>query len=334
MEDNWKKHLLKSGLPFEYEVKECFVKHGCTVWDEYSYLKEDENKIEKEFSYDLDANYWPGGHSVDFMVECKYKTEPTKWFFTPDPYAYQSDISGNSIFHAMDYFSNNWFPFKNPPYDKVIENPLGAFCLKGVEVLNNSFQETTITRAIHQLSYAFIEKLITSMDSQLDTELFHKANFMHIPVIITNADLHLINENLTTKDIQRADTIEQISAKHDFLIFRNKIGGHLMNYNYSKLATFFKPRQKQFKGRNSSFTKDLNHFMEVVAGSYSPEVILIMHHDEQHLNYKKLFDYINFIMKPSKEREMRMDLVQKEMKEKHDSINKHIEKSKQKQKSR
>lgn len=336
MEDNWKKHLLKSGLPFEYEVKECFAKHGCTVWDEYSYIKEDENSIEKEFSYDLDANYWPGGHSVDFMIECKYKTEPTKWFFTPDPYAYQNDLTKNSFFHAVDYFSGNHFPFNHHPYDNVIEKPLGPFCLKGVEIYKNTSIETNITKAIHQLSYAFIEKLIGSMDSQLDTDmkLFHKANFIHIPVIITNADLHLINENLTTRDIQQADSIEQISTKHDFLLFHNKIGEHLKNYNYSKLASYFAMKSKLFEQRNTSFSKDLNHFMEVVASNYSPQVILIMNSDEQHKNYDKLFDYVNFIMKSSEERQQRIDFVQKEMKEKHELMDKKIKEFKKGKKSK
>jgi hypothetical protein len=329
MEDNWKKHLLKSGLPFEYEVKECFVENGCTVWDEYSYLKKDENDVEKEFSYDLDANKWNGGYSIEFMIECKYKTEPTKWFFTPDPYSYQNDLTKNSFFHPIDPFSENSFLFDNVPFDNVIKNPLGPFCLKGVEIFKNQSIETNITKAIKQLSYAFVDKLISSFDSQLNTEMFNNSIFLQIPIIITNADLHLINKNLTTKDIEIASSIEDISTKHDFLLFHNKTGEHLRDYNLNKLADFFSTQEKKkIEERFNTFTKDISHFVDVIASNYSPETILIMNHDESHDNYKKLFDYVNFLTVKSTQRDERIIQVQEDMKQRHTEFEKRLKKNK------
>jgi len=318
MESNWKKHLLKSGLPFEYEVKECFVKQGCTVWDEFSYLKKDENAIEKEFSYDLDANIWKGGHSVDFLIECKYKTEPTKWFFTPDPYYYQSDLSRNSFFHPIDHFSKHTFLFKNAPLDEVIKDPLGPFCLKGVELFKDQHVETNITKAIAQLSYAFIDKLISSLDEQLNSELFSDKIFLHIPIIITNADLHIINKNLTTQEIESAKSIDNISTQHNFLLYHNKIGENLRDYNFDKLLTFFaSSNTSKIEAKLNSFTKDINHLINVISTNYSPQLILIMHHDKNHSNYENLFSYINFILTDTAERNLRIKKVQEEMKDKH-----------------
>jgi len=323
MDTNWKKHLLKSGLPFEYEVKECFYKYGCTIWDEYSYLKKDESNIEKEFSYDLDANKWNGGYSIDFMIECKYKTEPTKWFFTPDPYSYQNDLNQNSFFHPVDHFTENLFLFNRMPFYKVIEEPLGPFCLKGVEIYHDKPVETNIFRAINQLSYAFIDKTISAFDNQLDGEvkMFNDTVFLKIPLIITNADLHLINENITTKEIENASSIEEISTEHDFLIFHNKIGEHLREFNLMKLAAFFsRIEKKRVDERINTFTKDINHFCNVIASNYSPESILIMKHDDKQDNYKKLFDYINFLTTKSAELDERISIVQEDMKKSHDEF--------------
>lgn len=331
MDNSWKKHLLKSGLPFEYEVKECFVKNGCTVWDEYSYLKRDENDIEKEFSYDLDANTWQGGHSIDFMVECKYKTEPTKWFFTPDPYSYQQDLNKNSFFHPVDHFTKNTFLFNRVPFDNVFEEALGPFCLKGVEILKDQPIEVNISRAISQLSYAFIDKVISAFSSQLnkDVEMFSDSIFLQIPMIITNADLHLINQNITTKDIENASSIEEISSQHDFLIFHNKIGEHLRDFNIKRLAEFFTGKEQELiDARINTFTKDINHFSNVIASNYSPECILIMKHDEKHENYKKLFEYINFLTKKSPELKKRIDEVREEMKREHEEFSEKFKKKK------
>lgn len=109
------------------------------------------------------------------MIECKYKTEPTKWFFTPDPYTYQDDLSVNSFFHPIDAFARQPFIFNYPPYDNVIEESPGPCCLKGIEIFNNQAIETNILKAIKQLPYAFVDKTVQPIDSQNSTNYFNKA---------------------------------------------------------------------------------------------------------------------------------------------------------------
>ena len=88
-ESAYKKALLKSGLPFEYEVCNYLRKIGFIVDFEYPYIKNDENGTQKEFSYDLAASYSTIGHYLDFQIECKYKMEPdTIWCFFPNETAY------------------------------------------------------------------------------------------------------------------------------------------------------------------------------------------------------------------------------------------------------
>ena len=315
-EKDWKKHLLKSGLPFEYEVKECFVKHHCTVWDDYTYIKQDENQVEKEFSYDIDVNYWKGNNSLNLMVECKYKTEPTKWFFLPDPYSFQSELNNNSFLHTLDYFNKSKFLFCHPPYDKIQE-PLGPFCLKGVEIYQNQFLEVNIFKAINQLSFAFIERVIDSLHSQLTIDTFNGTNFFNIPVIITNAELYLIREKLTTADIEKAEEVEEVSTKCDFLLFHNKIGESLRRHNHIALTSFFSSLPTGlFDDRIKSFTSDLGDFIDVLSEHYTPQIILVMNHDKAHQNYKKLFEYINFMVMPSDELYKRIEKVKKDSDEK------------------
>lgn len=319
-EKNWKNHLLKSGLPFEYEVKECFTNHDCTVWDEYSYIRSDENNFEKEFSYDIDVNYWEGNNSFTLMVECKYKTEPTKWFFLPDPYSYQSDLTQNSFLHTIDYFKKSKFLFGHSPYDKV-QNPLGPFCLKGVEIYQSQFLEVNIFKAINQLSFAFVDQVIQSLQCQLEQETFYETNFFNIPIIITNAELYLINEKLTTADIENTEDIDEISKRKDFLMFHNKIGEGLRRHNQIAISNYFAGIDENlFNERNNSFSKDLSHFVNVLSKHYCPEIILIMHHDSAHSNYQKLFDYINFLIKPSDDLKQSMNKVKADWESKMEKV--------------
>ncbi len=289
---DWKNLLLKSGLPFEYEVKECFVNQGCQVGDEYSYIKPDENQIEKEFSYDLDVSYIEDRNFLTFMVECKYKTEPTKWFFLPDPNPRPDGLSQNCFFHTVDHFKKDKFLPTHYPYENI-QKPLGPICLKGVEIFQNQFLEKSISRAVDQLSYAFVEQVISSFANQLEIEPFFDTNFFNIPMIITNADLHLMNEKLTTSDIEKAKDIEEISSKHDFLLFHNIIGESLKRHNKKALDQYFsKTVRNKFSNRNHSFAKEVDHLVQVTSQYYCPKAILIMNHDPKHENYKKLFNYI------------------------------------------
>jgi len=321
---SWKDYFLKSGLPLEYEVKKTLVSKGCVVWDEYSYLKEDEQKLEKEFSYDIDASYWPGGHGVGLMIECKYKTKTTDWLFLPDPFHYQQDVSANSFLHPIDHFTDAFFPFLNSIYNKICE-PLGPFCLKGVELLNDKFDETTIFRAINQLSYAFIGNVIESFSNQISVKTFAQTIFLHIPIIITNAELYVCKEDMTINAVKTATTVDQIATKQNFLLFHNKAGAALRTHNLSSLQSYFTSLGDDvFKTKVRSFTQDINHFIDVLASSF-PEVVLIMHHDEKRRNYDTLFDYLNFLLKPSDDLKQKMSEIEakwEESKQKLDALGK------------
>lgn len=59
--------------------------------------------FKKSSPTDLDANTWFDGISVDFMIECKYKTRPTKWIFLPHPYSHPNELSRNSFLHPSDH---------------------------------------------------------------------------------------------------------------------------------------------------------------------------------------------------------------------------------------
>lgn len=314
-EKSWKEYLLKSGLPFEYEVKECFAKNNCVVWDEYSYIKNDENGLEKEFSYDINVGKWDTdeNNSFQFLVECKYKTKPTKWFFIPHPYSYQDELSQNSFLHSIDYFSDKKFIFQSYPYDSI-QSPLGPFCLKGVEIFDKDYTDLNIIKAINQLSFAFVDEVINSIQNQIEFEQCNRTTFHNIPIIITNAELHLINENVTTEEIRNAVDIGSFSTKHDFLLFHNKIGESLRRHNLRKLSRYFASVGNEvIKNKNNSFKDDIEHLINLISEKYCPEVILIMHHDKEHKNYLKLFEYINFLVKPSVERKDAVMKVKREV---------------------
>lgn len=301
MSKDWKDLLLRSGLPLEYEVRECFVEKGCTVWEETSYLRCDAQSETKEFAYDVHANCWIGGYSVDFIVECKYKIGDTKWFFTPYPYHYQYDLDKNDFLHPIDHFVDHSCHFNLRPYSTAFD-ALGPFCQKGVELFEREYLEKNIRKAISQVSYAFIDRVTDCWNHQLTVPLFEKAVFCNVPIIITNADLYQINPKTTVAHIRKAKAIEEVSTRTDFLLYHNPIGSHLREYNMMKLADFFSSVGEELVHEKlNSFTKDIHHLSTVFCADYCPRLILIMQHTDDHRNYDKLFSYIHEVLEPGEQ---------------------------------
>lgn len=300
MSKSWKELLLKSGLPLEYEVKESFFQNGCVVWDEYTYLRRDEDNTEKEFSYDLSANTLYGRNWVEFLIECKYKSPGQQWVFLPDPYGYQHEISKNSFIHSIDRFVDQKAVHDRYPLDKAFPLTLGPMCLKGVEISGSGYSEAPITRAINQLAYAFVHQVVSGVSQQLDeVSNGRRPFFIHnIPLVVTTAELYLLREKTSIQQILESKEITDVADEHDFLLFHHQSGQSLQEYNRNHLGQFFgNMNDYQLKALGAPFREEREFFLGVVAVEYCPRAILFMRHKQS--AYEALFNYLRELFAPS-----------------------------------
>ncbi|WP_312352018.1 hypothetical protein [Sphingobacterium multivorum] len=185
---------------------------------------------------------------------------------------------------------NKRFSFsRKQPYDKKFIGPL---CGKGVEIYRDNFLEANIRKAINQISYAFIEKVIQGIDEQLYNQTFFDTAFITLPIVITNAKLNIINEKITVQEIQNADNVEEVSRECDFLIHRSKIGNDLKRHNEEKLRNYFKANSEY--AEKHILADSVDQLIETLAEM--PQMILIMNHDYAGDNYIKLFKYIDSLI--------------------------------------
>lgn len=183
---SWKDHLLKSGLPLEFEVSKFLDSKRCISKMEYTYLRSNENNVDTEFSYDIDSTYIKGDHYMDLMIECKYRHESTKWIFLPDSYNSPDFIEETSFMHLINHFMDDREPEIKFPVS------FGPLCSKGIELTTDGPNPKTITQAINQLSYAMAGKIVEAIESQSGRQkyaCFKTTSFYYIPIIITTAQL-------------------------------------------------------------------------------------------------------------------------------------------------
>jgi hypothetical protein len=296
----WKEHLLKSGIPLEYEIKEYLLKNGCIPNFEYTYLRENETKQTTEFSYDIDSSFIKPPYFIDFMIECKYRHESTKWLFLPEEYGGIDEVEYTSFIHQNDHFnSKRHSNFSNFPF------PLAPLCSKGIELTNEGQNPKTITQAISQLSYAMAEKITNGIYHQIDEVLsknFGGTLFCNIPIIVTTAELYRINENVTIDKIKNSTEIEEIATNQKCLVIKNNIGVDLEKYNLSVFQDFVSEIGKdKLSEKLNSFNKDLEFVLSVIAKNYCPQCLIVIHYSKIKNGFDDLISYLKKYMNPDKE---------------------------------
>lgn len=317
MAKSWKDYLLRSGLPLENDVRNYLNSKGCIASFEYSYLRRDESKIEKEFSYDIDASYIKGANFIDLMVECKHRHETTKWVFTPKDYGGPDEIDPNCFMHPSDHFVPLKFPFRG-----LFPEQLAPLCSKGVEVTTSGDNEKTITQAISQLCYAFAPKIVDAIEHQIDKLLVNDFIFYHLPVIATTTELYRLRDDVDINKIKSAESLEEISEKHNCLVLKHSTGTHLEKYNLDIFREYLaKVEEGKLKEKLCSFTDNLGHLFSVLAAHYSPQAIVVVHYSKDDNGFDSLLEYIDRIMKPPE------DLVKKlqEQERQHEKMLRDIE---------
>jgi hypothetical protein len=299
MTKSWKDLLLKSGLPLENDVKSYFDAQGCLSNFEYTYLRRDESQIEKEFSYDLDASLilTENRNWFDFLIECKYRHESTKWVFIPDSYGGMDEVHQNCFLHPMDHFVSMKFPFSGSFVEEF-----APLCSRGVEIATTGDNDKSITQAVAQISYAFSKKVVAAIESQTgEPTRFEFINY-HIPIIITTADLYRLREGVDIHKIKDAQELTDVADKHDCLVLKNITGSHLERYNLSVFEDYVSEvGEEKLQKHLNSHTKDLGHLFSVISKHYCPSGILVVQFTNSNTGLEKLFNYIHRISSPPRE---------------------------------
>jgi len=300
--NSWKEHLLKSGIPLEFEIKRFLDSKGCVSNFEYTYLRANEAEIPTEFSYDISSTYILKHHFIDLMIECKYRHESTKWVFLPEEYGGPDEIGHTSFMHKNSHFN------RNAGYSRFIsEHPLqfAPLCSKGIELNTDGPNPKTITQAINQLSYAMAERIVDGMHHQTDivlSEHFGGTDFYNIPIIVTTAKLYRIKEGADIDTIKATEKIEEVSEIASYLVVKSKPGIALETYNNRIFKSFIDEHGKEnLEKRLHSFNKDLEFVMTVIAKEYCPSSIVVIHYSKERNGFEDFFNYIDNVLYPNEE---------------------------------
>lgn len=244
----WKSRLLSSSIPLEYETAKILSNLGFSVSYDHTFLRKEGSEF-KEFSIDLKGLlFFPldNPNQIDanlrFLVECKYRDEGKKWLFLPDTNT--EDFSNQTLgytIRVIDEFTKRKIK-KNHIYK--FEEKLN-FALKGVEVniTNGEVFDKDIRHGLYQLKFSLPEMVLDSIESNIYGHINDSDPWFIVPILLTNADLHLLNKDFSMQSLANTDDIESISEKVPYLICYSDFGPDFTNHHKSIFKDFWSSNQ-------------------------------------------------------------------------------------------
>jgi len=239
-----KEGILKSGLPLELAVCNLIdsisnrfrlINHG-----EYFFeLKEGEPPSSVDFKITSDAVDL--GQDFDFvqihfLIECKYRTRNTRWFFVPEP----TMDSGDEFFIENIAFKGKigWKSFSRHA-DLLGRNLLVG---KGVEIAGNGKRYSEgIRDGIDLFAFAAASHLSLNPIIRVPelVETYRKSRGIDLenrsvhtvvcPILVTNAEV-LTLKNVDISDIEQSKEIEEMAERHDALLHRSYQSPQIRRY--------------------------------------------------------------------------------------------------------
>jgi hypothetical protein len=225
--------LLKSGLPLESMIAESInslspkLPQPLVNLGEYFFQRKEAelpNSIDFCVTYDLDVKDCDFVQ-IAFLIECKYRTRMTGWYFMKNPlndagmeFFVENFVSGGKC-------SRTTFPFSAPPLGDT-KLPIAG---KGIEIYSNGEKnEKSIDEAVHQLMFGTSSLLIRAFFRETDVlEMMSekgisiKGRSFHsllCPVVVTTADIRIL-EDVDIEKIEKSDKPEDISEVKKTIVY-------------------------------------------------------------------------------------------------------------------
>lgn len=259
----WKKHLLGSSLPLEYEVAKLLVKEKFVVKADYTYTRKSEGQ-DKEFSVDIHATgYVPFDDDkiearVELLIECKHRSPEKKWVFLVEPNNNEFSPISYTTFRVCDTISSYEMPSKE--LCKLDGALTGVYKGTEVNLADGGTTDADLKSGISQLRYALPDLIA---EAAWHNDMCHptaSVPVVVVAVLVTNAEIYVANEDFSVEAVKGAEEIGDFAKKEDCVLFYSPQGPDFENHLWGKVQRFISSKRLKDGGllfeKRAKGTKD------------------------------------------------------------------------------
>ncbi|MDP3632507.1 hypothetical protein [Phenylobacterium sp.] len=161
----WKKHLLRSGVPLEYEVAQILAARRMSISADFSFMRRD-GMAKKESSVDISADWYDDPNpnlQLSLLIECKYRAQNKTILFVPDPNETYSPVTLGGTINSFDYA----VPYQIHLNSFVEIDKSLDYVYKAIEISDDGAYEEQIWHGIQQLRYGIPVLLRSNLEFNL-----------------------------------------------------------------------------------------------------------------------------------------------------------------------
>jgi len=200
-------------------------------------MRRNEAGIPTKFSIDLHGLHpIPPESGLDawgalfVLAECKYNYSGVKWVFAPNP----SVFAGKNSVTELSHLTTKKIDLLSIGFHRDL-----PCCFRGVELHDTEANPNAISRALHQMWYAAPKFVRQLLEMQLMEAPDDVGIDMICPLIVTTASLHVLHENLSLAEFEKADDLAKISRQVEALIVSHTLGPHISDYIDEEISGFY-----------------------------------------------------------------------------------------------
>ena len=176
-------------------------------------------------------------------------------------------------------------------------------CGKGVELLENNNNPSSIEHALYQLRYAVVEEIVDGLLHQAGRLLGSKnPSFIFLPIIVTTAPLWRIKPSVTVEQIKATMEISDIAEQKSALLVkmlpdeqlirhtRKRLQERLSSSDRKNIDQILRMKKNQQK---SAFSNYQQHYLDVLS-KYNPSYFLVINYANINDELVKLITALGF----------------------------------------
>lgn len=223
---HWKDHLLRSGVPLEYEVAGIFSNEKMSVAADFSFMRKD-LAGPKEWSVDIHAHWFATSRDentiyfeLNVLAECKYRSPEKSILLIEDPNKHYSAATLGYTVSSIDVYAP--YTFETKAFQKIDETL--PIVYKGVEIHEGGAFEDDLRHGFQQLRYATPLMLKEMLDFNLGGHPEDICGGFFTKILVTNSPILLMNKSVDIEAIKNAQDLADISRPIDIAIYFSDYG--------------------------------------------------------------------------------------------------------------